>query len=80
MQNGSILFLAVEQSSDIEWLYLYQSRDHQTDIVTWLSTVSKGCLKVYTRRNLLQQIIKLLFLKRTFLSSFKTAPLCFGHF
>ena len=43
MRDDTILFLVLEQSSDIELIYSYKNRDNQTDISgtsTWLSTVS----------------------------------------
>lgn len=80
MQNFAILFLAVEKSSDIELLFLYMNRDCLTDIrMSGLATMSKAgrCLQ---DKNFIAGDVKLLFLKRTDLSSSTTVLLCCRHF
>lgn len=51
MRGDTILFLVVEQSSNIELIYSYKNRDHQTDIIGRVAERVVGGSKPTRQRN-----------------------------
>lgn len=75
MHKFSVLFLAVEKSSDIDMLFLYMNRDCRADIrKSWQAVLPKNGRRLQTQITL-QEIFKLSVLNGKVLSTLTTTVL-----